>query len=80
VTILRGLDWKDLARVLRKVGFSEAKHRGKGSHLAFRKVDAQGQVRFVVVPRKKNIPVGTVYSIIKQAGLTVSEFIVYLNK
>jgi len=79
VTILRGLGWQDVACALNNAGFSKAKHRGKGSHLAFRKADVQGIVRLVVVPRKKNIPIGTVYAIIKQAGLSVSEFLGFLK-
>jgi len=35
--------------------------------------------RLVIVPRKKDIPVGTVHAIVKQAGLSVQKFIDLLN-
>ena len=70
---------------LRKNGFDEAPHRGKGSHRAFVKVDssgrggglasAGGRTRLVIVPHGKDIPRGTLLAILDQAGLSREEFL-----
>jgi len=38
---------------LRRAGFAEAPHRGKGSHRAFCRADADGRTRLVIVPQSK---------------------------
>jgi predicted RNA binding protein YcfA (HicA-like mRNA interferase family) len=43
--------------------------------LAFYRVSENDEKRLVIVPRKKDIPIGTVHAIIKQAGLSVQGFI-----
>ena len=60
---------------LRKNGFDEAPHRGKGSHRAFVKVDSSGRTRLVIVPHGKDIPRGTLLAILDQAGLSREEFL-----
>ena len=62
-----------IVSVLKKEGFEPAPKRGKGSHLAFVK-KAGGKSRLVIIPDKKEIPKGTLLSILDQAGLTKDEF------
>ena len=65
---------KEIIRVLQKAGFEYAPKRGKGSHLAFVKKD-KDRTRLVIVPDKKEIPKGTLLSILEQAGLSKEEFV-----
>jgi len=76
---LKGLSWRDIERALKKAGFKPAPTRGKGSHLAYCRIVEGEEKRLVVVPRRKDIPVGTVHAIIKQAGLSVPRFIELLG-
>lgn len=64
-----------VVRCLKRVGFVEAAHQGKGSHVALFTLDAQGQKRLVIVPRRDPIPAGTLHSLMKQSGLPRDEFI-----
>ncbi len=73
MTKLPILSSKKIVSVLKKEGFEPAPKRGKGSHLAFVK-KADGKSRLVIVPDKKEIPKGTLLSILDQAGLTKDEF------
>jgi predicted RNA binding protein YcfA (HicA-like mRNA interferase family) len=63
---------------LRKAGFQDAPVRGKGSHHALTRTNAEGLVRLVIVPERKTLPTGTLLAIIKQAGLTREEFLALL--
>ena len=45
----------------------------KGSHVKFAKSDGES-VRTAIVPRHREIAIGTLRSIIRQAGLTPDEF------
>jgi len=69
---------KQIIRVLEKSGFQNAPKRGKGSHLAFIKI-VSGRTRLVIVPDRNEIPKGTLFAILEQAGLTKEEFIGLLN-
>lgn len=55
-------------RIFKKLGFYEA--RQKGSHVVMRR-DNKG----CVIPRHKELAVGTLRSAIRQAGITVEEFV-----
>jgi len=77
---LRGLDWKAICKALAVVGFSEDYGRGKGSHLVLVRFGPLTGNRIVVVPRSKDIPIGTTCAIIKQAGLTIPEFLALLDR
>ena len=55
-------------KVFKKLGFYEA--RPKGSHVVMRKDD-----RGCVIPRHKQLAVGTLRSAIRQAGISVDEFV-----
>lgn len=72
---LPSLSSKEIIRVLRKAGFTQAPDRGKGSHRAFVKEDQTGRIRLVIVPQGKDIPRGTLLSILDQAGLTREDFL-----
>ena len=63
--------WREAARKLRAAGFEERSQHG--SHLKFVRSDADGD-RTVILPRDKDIPVGTLGSVLRQAGLTRREF------
>ncbi|OYD13988.1 hypothetical protein CH333_09260 [candidate division WOR-3 bacterium JGI_Cruoil_03_44_89] len=70
---------EDVVRVLKRVGFSYAPKRGKGSHLAFYKKD-QDRKRLVIIPKRKAIPKGTLLAILEQAGLTREQFLELLRR
>ena len=72
------LSSKEIIHVLRKSGFEYAPRRGKGSHSAFVKRD-KDSTRLVIVPDRKEIPRGTLISILEQAGLSKEEFIELLR-
>ncbi|MBW1892200.1 MAG: type II toxin-antitoxin system HicA family toxin [Deltaproteobacteria bacterium] len=59
----------DAVKAFKRLGFYEA--RQKGSHVVMRKND-----RGCVIPLHKNLAIGTLRSAIRQAGITVDEFIV----
>ena len=71
---LPSLSSRDIVKALRRAGFTEAPDRGKGSHRAFVKKDARGIVHLVIVPQGKDIPRGTLLSILEQSGLSRTEF------
>ncbi|MBI5216344.1 MAG: type II toxin-antitoxin system HicA family toxin [Ignavibacteriae bacterium] len=63
---------QEVLKKLKKAGFIESRQRG--SHLRLVKYDEK---RMVTLPIhfKKDIPKGTLLVIIKQAGLTIEEFL-----
>ncbi|MCS7151002.1 MAG: type II toxin-antitoxin system HicA family toxin [Endomicrobia bacterium] len=58
--------------VLREKGYREIRQRG--SHVVMQKLEKDG-TKTVIVPLHKELTKGTLRSIIRQAGLTVEEFI-----
>ena len=64
-----------VVRCLGQIGFADAVHQGKVSHVARFKVDTHGQKRLVIVPRRDPVPAGTLHSIKKPTGLSREEFI-----
>lgn len=67
------LSGNEYIRVLEKSGFYVRRQRG--SHIIMRRDDPFAQV---VVPNHKQLDRGTLRAIIRQAGLSVEEFINYL--
>ena len=65
----------DVIRVLKKAGFKYAPKRGKGSHTAFYKIDEK-----VIVPKRRELPKGTLLSILQQANLSKDDFIELLKE
>ena len=52
-----------------------APKRGKGSHVAPYRTDASAKTWLVIVPKRRDLPQGTLRAIIEQAGLTRSDFL-----
>jgi len=69
----------DVTRVLKKVGFEYAPKRGKGSHAAFYRIDENGRKLLVIVPKRRELPNGTLLSILQQANLSKDDFIKLLK-
>ena len=68
---IRPLPYRVVVRKLRAAGFIEVSQRG--SHVKFARIDEHG-VRSTVVPRHREVVVGTLRSILRQTGLTPDEF------
>lgn len=68
---IRALSYRQVVRKLQKAGFHEVHQRG--SHVKFAKVTVSG-VRTVTVPRHSEIALGTMKSILRQAGISEEEF------
>ncbi len=68
---IRPLPYREVGRKLARVGFIEVGQRG--SHVKFAKTTTEG-VLTVIVPRHREIAVGTLRSIVRQAGMTPREF------
>ena len=68
-----------LMAALRRAGFQDAPRRGKGSHHALVRRDAAGRTRLVIVSDRKDVPRGTLLSILEMAGLSREEFLALLR-
>jgi predicted RNA binding protein YcfA (HicA-like mRNA interferase family) len=68
---LRPLPYREIKQRLEKAGFRIVGQ--KGSHVKFAK-EADGKVRTAIVPNHKDVATGTIRSILRQAGITASEF------
>jgi predicted RNA binding protein YcfA (HicA-like mRNA interferase family) len=68
---LKPLAFREVVRRLRAAGFAEVSQRG--SHIKFAKVTA-GEIRTAIVLRHAEIMVGTLRSILNQAGISPEEF------
>jgi predicted RNA binding protein YcfA (HicA-like mRNA interferase family) len=68
---LRPLPYREVKRKLEAAGFTEVSQ--KGSHVKFVKHTDQG-IRTAIVPNHREITVGTLRSILRQAGLSPDEF------
>ena len=58
---------KELIKILKKLGFSKISQRG--SHLKMRGI-IDGKLQTVIIPMHKEIAVGALSSILRQANLT----------
>ena len=72
---LPSLSSQKIIRALRRAGFVDAPRRGKGSHRALMRRAPSGQHKLVIVPQGKDIPRGTLLTILEQAGLNRNEFL-----
>ncbi len=68
---LSPLPYRDVKRKLEAAGFIEKGQ--KGSHVKFAK-ETPGGLRTAIVPQHRELAVGTLRSILRQAGLSVEEF------
>jgi predicted RNA binding protein YcfA (HicA-like mRNA interferase family) len=66
------LSGKEIIKALTKLGFIEI--RQKGSHVILKKTTNSGDIG-CVVPLHKEVAVGTLRGILKQANLSVKEFL-----
>ncbi|MCH7752641.1 MAG: type II toxin-antitoxin system HicA family toxin [Planctomycetes bacterium] len=69
------LSSREVIAALKKVGFSEVASRGKGSHVFMYRAELP---KGITVPKQKVIKRGTLRAIIRQADLTVEEFLALL--
>jgi predicted RNA binding protein YcfA (HicA-like mRNA interferase family) len=67
---MRPIGSRELISALLKDGFRPRGKSGGGSHLVYKKTTPEGTRNVVVVLAKKEIPIGTLKSILRQAGLT----------
>ena len=68
---LRKLSGKEAIRALERLGFEQIRQRG--SHVVLKKQTGMGDVG-CVVPLHKELAIGTLRGILKQAGVTPAEF------
>ena len=68
---MKPLPFREVKRKLQAAGFAEASQ--SGSHVKFARTTDEG-TRTAIVPKHKEIAAGTLRSILRQAGLTESEF------
>ncbi len=65
---MRPVDWKELRKVCASLGWTYDRHNGD-HYIMVR----EGATRPVVIPKKKELREGIVFSIAKTAGLTAAE-------
>ena len=68
---LRPLPYKEVRRKLQAAGFIEMSQ--KGSHVKFVRRTVVG-IYTAIVPRHREVPLGTLRSILRQAGLSPDKF------
>jgi len=68
---LRPLPFREVKRRLEAAGFSEVSQ--KGSHVKFARTSPEGTYT-VIVPHHREVAMGTMRSILRQAGLSVEQF------
>ena len=71
---LPSLSSTEVISALQKVGFRFAPKRGKGSHIALVGI-REGRTRLVIIPKRKDIPAGTLHAILEMAALSRDEFL-----
>jgi predicted RNA binding protein YcfA (HicA-like mRNA interferase family) len=69
---LRGVSGQQAIRALERLGFRQA--RSRGSHVVLRKDSTEGSVG-CAVPLHRELAIGTLRGILRQAKLTVEEFL-----
>ena len=67
---------RDAVKALGKAGFETVRGRGKGSHIVMAKTDHPS---ILTIPDHRELDRGTLRAIIRQAGLTVDEFVALLH-
>ncbi len=73
---LRPVSGEEAIRVLRRLGFTRVRQRG--SHVVLKRQLADGTERGCVVPLHQELAIGTLHGILRQAGVSVEEFIEHL--
>jgi len=72
---LRRVSGAEAVRALERLGFEQVRQRG--SHVVLKRQTTQGAVG-CVVPLHRELAIGTLHSILKQAGVTVEDFMARL--
>jgi predicted RNA binding protein YcfA (HicA-like mRNA interferase family) len=72
---LPSLSATDIVKALAKRGFREIPGRGKGSHIFVHRADPP---KGITIPSEKEVKRGTLRAIIRQADLTVDDFLALL--
>ena len=72
---LKRVSGQKIVKTLRKMGFEQARQRG--SHVVMKKLTVEGDLG-CVVPMHKEVAVGTLSGILKQAQITPDEFMEHL--
>ncbi len=68
---LRRLSGDEVIAILKKFGFFV--HSQRGSHVKLRRITASGEVQSLTIPRHKELDVGTLHAIFRQACRFVPE-------
>ena len=68
---MRRVSGRQVIRALEKLGFEQVRQRG--SHIVLKKQTPEGAVG-CVVPLHRELAIGTLRGILKQAGVTPDEF------
>ncbi len=68
---LRPLSFREVKRKLEAAGFREVSQ--KGSHVKFALFTTEG-TRTTIGPQHREVAIGTLRSIVRQAGLSVEQF------
>jgi predicted RNA binding protein YcfA (HicA-like mRNA interferase family) len=68
---MRPLPYREVKRRLEAAGFAQVNQTG--SHIKFAKTTPEG-TRTATVPKHREVAAGTLRSILRQAGLSESEF------
>jgi predicted RNA binding protein YcfA (HicA-like mRNA interferase family) len=74
VARLRTVKFKDAVKAFEKIGFSQARQRG--SHVSMTK---EGCSRPIVIPKHREIAIGTLSGNFRTAGISANEFIEILD-
>jgi predicted RNA binding protein YcfA (HicA-like mRNA interferase family) len=69
---LHRLSGKEIITTLEKFGFQQV--RQKGSHVGLKRQTSSGEVG-CVVPLHREVAIGTIHGILRQARLSVEEFL-----
>ncbi len=69
---LKRVSGKKIIKTLKKIGFEQVRQRG--SHVVMKKLTVDGAVG-CVVPMHKEVAIGTLSGILKQAQITPDEFV-----
>jgi predicted RNA binding protein YcfA (HicA-like mRNA interferase family) len=72
---MRSVSSDELINALIRDGFQPRGKSGGGSHRVYKTVTSEGTRNVVIVLNKKEIPIGTLRSIIRQAGFTEKQLL-----
>jgi len=64
---------REIIRILKRHGFELSRTSGKGSHQVYRNEET-GRVTVIAVHGGKDVPIGTLRSIIRASGIDRDEF------